>query len=105
MIVLANGLNVYPEDIENVLVANPLVKDAVVFGLMEEDEGPVVHGVLLMDEPDKAKSAIQQANKQLASQQQVRGFTVWPEQDFPRTHTLKVKRPEVLERLQAMRSE
>jgi long-chain acyl-CoA synthetase len=105
LIVLANGLNVYPEDIENVLVANPLVKDAVVFGLMEGDEGPIVHGVLLMDDPDKAKSAVQQANKQLASQQHVRSFTVWPEKDFPRTHTLKVKRPEVLERLQAMRRE
>ncbi|HEX6108117.1 MAG TPA: AMP-binding protein [Ktedonobacteraceae bacterium] len=105
LIVLANGLNVYPEDIENVLVANPLVKDAVVFGLMEGDEGPIVHGVLLMDDPDKAKSAVQQANKQLTSQQHVRSFTVWPEKDFPRTHTLKVKRPEVLERLQAMRRE
>ena len=105
LIVLANGLNVYPEDIENVLLTNPSIKDAVVFGLMEKDAGPTVHGVLLMDEPDQAKSAIQQANKQLASQQQIRGFTVWPDQDFPRTHTLKVKRPEVLERLQSMRSE
>jgi len=105
LIVLENGLNVYPEDIENVLVANPIVKDAVVFGLMEGDEGPIVHGVLLMDDPDKAKSAIQQANKQLTSQQHVRSFTVWPEKDFPRTHTLKVKRPEVLERVQAMRRE
>jgi long-chain acyl-CoA synthetase len=105
LIVLANGLNVYPEDIENVLLANPIVKDAVVFGLMHGDEGPIVHGVLLMDDPDMAKSAVQQANKQLASQQQVRGFTVWPEEDFPRTHTLKVKRPEVLEKLRAMRSE
>jgi long-chain acyl-CoA synthetase len=105
LIVLANGLNVYPEDIENVLVANPIVKDAVVFGLMEGDEGPIVHGVLLMDDPDKAKSAVEQANKQLATQQHIRGFTVWPEEDFPRTHTLKVKRPEVLERLQAMRRE
>jgi long-chain acyl-CoA synthetase len=105
LIVLANGLNVYPEDIENVLLTNPVVKDAVVFGLMHGDEGPFVHGVLLMDDPDKAKSAVQQANKQLASQQQVRGFTVWPEEDFPRTHTLKVKRPEVLEKLQAMKSE
>src|SRR6266480_7399457 len=105
LIVLANGLNVYPEDIENVLLANPIVKDAVVFGLMHGDEGPIVHGVLLMDDPDKAKSAVQQANKQLASQQQIRGFTVWPEEDFPRTHTLKVKRPEVLEKLRAMRSE
>ncbi len=105
LIVLANGLNVFPEDIENVLLTDPIVRDAVVFGLMEGDEGPYVHGVLLMDDADKAKTAIQQANKQLASHQQVRGFTVWPEEDFPRTHTLKVKRPEVLEKLQAMRSE
>jgi len=105
LIVLANGLNVYPEDIENVLLTNPVVKDAVVFGLMEEGQGPVVHGVLLMEDPSQAKAAIQQANKQLASHQQVRGFTIWPEEDFPRTHTLKVKRPEVLDKLQAMRSE
>ncbi len=105
LIVLANGLNVYPEDIENVLLTNPSIKDAVVFGLMEKGGGPTVHSVLLMNEPDQAKAAVQQANKQLASQQQIRGFTVWPDQDFPRTHTLKVKRPEVLERLESVRSE
>ena len=33
LIVFVNGLNVYPEDIENVLFTNPVVKDAVVFGL------------------------------------------------------------------------
>ena len=27
----------------------------------------------------------------------VRGFTVWPDEDFPRTHTLKVKNPIVIE--------
>ena len=105
LIVLANGLNVYPEDIENVLLTNPSIKDAVVFGLMEKDSGPIVHSVLVMNEPDQAKAAVQLANKQLASQQQIRGFTVWPDQDFPRTHTLKVKRPEVLERLHSIRSE
>jgi long-chain acyl-CoA synthetase len=105
LIVLANGLNVYPEDIENVLLTNPSIKDAVVFGLMEKDGGPTVHSVLLMNEPDQAKAAVQLANKQLASQQQIRGFTVWPDQDFPRTHTLKVKRPEVLERLHSIRNE
>ena len=105
LIVLANGLNVYPEDIENVLLTNPSVKDAVVFGFTEKNGGQIVHSVLLMNEPDQAKSAVQLANKQLASQQQIRGFTVWPEQDFPRTHTLKVKRPEVLERLDAVRSD
>jgi len=105
LIVLANGMNVYPEDIENALCTNPLVKDAVVFGLTKKDQGPQVHSVLLMEDPAQAKSVIQQTNRQLASHQQIRGFTIWPDKDFPRTHTLKVKRPEVLEALQAMQRE
>lgn len=104
LIVLANGLNVYPEDIENVLLMHPAVKDAVVIGLTENAHEQVVHAVLLMEDPTQAKAAVQQANKQLASHQQVRGFTVWPETDFPRTHTLKVKRPELLEMLPAVRA-
>src|SRR6266849_243843 len=105
LIVLANGMNVYPEDIENALCSNPLVKDAVVFGLTKKDQGPEVHGVLLMEDPAQAKTVIQQTNRQLAPHQQVRGFTIWPDNDFPRTHTLKVKRPEVLEALQVMQRE
>ena len=104
LIVLANGLNVYPEDVENILLSQPSVKDAVVIGLSENDQEPTVHAVLLMNDPGQAKAAVQQANRQLASHQQVRGFTVWPDLDFPRTHTLKVKRPELLERLPAVRT-
>lgn len=105
LIVLANGLNVYPEDIENVLQANPLVKDAAVFGLMHQDQGPEVHAVLLMEDTRKAKTAIQQTNKQLASHQQIRAFTIWPEEDFPRTHTLKVKRLDVLSKLEQLQKD
>jgi len=103
LIVLANGLNVYPEDIENILQAHPLVKDAVVLGLTEQGQGPEVHAVLLMDDPGKVKEAVQQTNKQLAAHQQIRGFTVWSGEDFPRTHTLKVKRQDVLDRLPQLR--
>jgi long-chain acyl-CoA synthetase len=105
LIVLANGMNVYPEDIENALCTNPQVKDAVVFGLTKKDQGPQVHSVLLLEDAAQAKSVIQQTNRQLAPHQQVRGFTIWPDKDFPRTHTLKVKRPEVLEAIQAMQRE
>lgn len=104
LIVLANGLNVYPEDVENVLLTISTVKDAVVIGLTEDERDPVVHAVLLLEDPSQAKAAVQQANKQLASHQQIRGFTVWPEDDFPRTHTLKVKRPELLEKLPSVRT-
>ncbi len=96
LIVLANGMNVYPEDIENIFATIPGVKDAVVIGLTEDDKDPQVHGILLLDDASKAKAIVQQVNKQLASHQQVRGFTVWPDDDFPRTHTLKVKRQDVL---------
>jgi long-chain acyl-CoA synthetase len=87
-----------------VLLNHPAIKDAVVIGLMEKDEGPTVYGILLMDDPSQAKATIQQTNKQLASHQQIRGYTVWPEKDFPRTPSLKVKRPEVMEKLQSIRN-
>lgn len=103
LIVLANGMKVYPEDVENIMLTIPSIKDAVVVGLKEGDNGPVVHGILLIDDPDHARSAIQQTNRQLASHQQVRNYTIWPEEDFPRTLTLKVKRPEVLEKLQVIK--
>lgn len=96
IIVLPNGLNVYPEDIENVLNTLPGVKDAVVVGLEKADQGPEVHAILLMEEPEKAKAVVQAANKQLASHQQIRSSTIWPNADFPRTHTLKVKRQDVM---------
>lgn len=105
LIVLANGMKVYPEDIENILLTMPSVKDAVVVGLTGEDQGPVVHAILLMKDPENARAAVQRANKQLASHQQIRSYTLWPEQDFPRTYTLKAKRPEVLEQLQAIRQQ
>ena len=37
----------------------------------------------------------------LAPHQRVKGHTVWPEKDFPRTHTLKPKRDEIMRLLAA----
>jgi long-chain acyl-CoA synthetase len=107
LIVLANGMNVYPEDIENLLQSYKEVKDAVVIGLMDDGKGPEVHAILLLEESkqEQAKAIISQANKQLAGHQQIRGFTLWPDEDFPRTHTLKVKRQEVLARLAKLQEE
>jgi len=105
LIVLANGMNVYPEDIENLLQSQDTVKDAAVFGISDRNQNLTVHAVLLMDDPRLAKKAVQSVNKQLASHQQIRGFTIWPGQDFPRTHTLKVKRQEVLAEIEKIRAQ
>ncbi len=98
MIVLASGQNVYPEDVETVFNKHPDVTDVSVVGL-PKDDGLEVHAVILTEQPDKAADAVAWANRQLAEHQRIRGHTVWPEDDFPRTHTLKVKKLVVIDRL------
>ena len=98
MIVLASGQNVYPEDVETVFNKHPDITDVSVVGL-PKDDGLEVHAVILTEKPDKAADAVAWANGQLAEHQRIRGHTVWPEDDFPRTHTLKVKKLVVIDRL------
>jgi long-chain acyl-CoA synthetase len=97
-IVLPDGRNVYPEDVERVLNEHPLVRESCVVGLAR-DAGEAVHAVLLTDAPDRAGEVIRDANRQLAAHQQIGGWTVWPEADFPRTPILKVDRRQVAERV------
>ena len=96
MIVLSSGQNVFPQDIQTVLVKHPSVKDAVVIGL-PKGTSVEVHAALILSDPNSAKQAVDWANSQLAEQQRVRGFTVWPDEDFPRTHTLKIKNQVVID--------
>lgn len=92
LIVLSDGQNVYPEDIESVLRHQAGVEDAVVLGIAE---GPDIrlHAVITESEPNSAATAVRLANEKLDARQQILGWSVWPDEDFPRTHTLKVKRP------------
>ncbi len=96
MIVLPSGQNVFPDDIQSVLTKHPKVTDATVVGLTR-GASVEVHAALILEDPDAAQEVIAWANGQLAEQQRVRGFTIWPDEDFPRTHTLKVKKPVVID--------
>lgn len=96
-IVLPNGLNVYPADVELVLKQQG-IRDAIVFG-RKNHKGEEVHAILLLEQPKDPKVLVQAANKYLAPHQQIRHWSVWPDSDFPRTHTLKPKRLEVIDRL------
>ena len=97
MIVLPNGFNVYPEDIENALrIAG--VRDAVV---VETEPGRIETVVLALDgeEPTttetRVDAAVKAANRTLGPNQRIAGWRQWPTADFPRTHTLKIKRDPV----------
>ena len=115
IIVLPNGLNVYPEDIENAL-RTAGIRDSVVVetkpGRIEAivlAPGPAVvprggdvpgQGVegLHMDPgalSDQIEAAVKAANRTLSAQQKVAAWRLWPDVDFPRTHTLKVKRDRI----------
>ena len=99
MIVLPSGQNVFPEDVAAGLNRHPALGEAAVVGLPRGSDVEV-HAALLMAQPEKAKEVVDWANPQLAEQQQIRGYTVWPDEDCPRTHTLKVKKRVVLEMLE-----
>ena len=47
------------------------------------------------DEPAALATAVRAANRRLADHQRITGRAPFPEADFPRTHTMKVKRNEV----------
>ena len=99
MIVLPSGQNVYPDDIQAVLNRHPNITDSAVVGLPRGSSVEVHAALILNGGADGAEEIVAWANAQLAEQQWVRGFTVWPDEDFPRTHTLKVRKPVLLERL------
>ncbi len=101
LIVLSDGMKVYPEDIENYLNLRAEIEEAVVVGLPKNGGSVEVHAVILAADPENVAQAVRDTNHLLAPHQQVRHFTLWSGEDFPRTHTLKVKRHEVLEILAA----
>jgi long-chain acyl-CoA synthetase len=98
MLALADGSKVYPEDIEAVLARDQRVRDAAVVGLNRDGELRV-HAVLLTAHPDEAESIVRDANARLTGSQQIRSHSIWPDDDFPRTPTQKVKKRLVLDSL------
>ena len=78
-------------------VDGPSQRDSAVVGVETDGVGARVHAVLLLDEPAQAEAIVRDANASLAGHQQIRGWSVWPDEDFPRTPSLKVKRARVVE--------
>jgi long-chain acyl-CoA synthetase len=92
MIITPEGLNVFPDDVERSLNAQPGVVESAVVG---SSEGSVerVHAVLVLQPGIDPESIIQAANTGLADHQRVRSFSVWADGALPRTDgTKKLKR-------------
>lgn len=103
LIALPNGMNVHPEDVEAALIAEGLVEPVVYAAetgriAMAYREGAAFSDPPA-DEPAALAIAVRAANRRLADHQRVADRAPYPEADFPRTHTRKVRRSAVAERM------
>jgi long-chain acyl-CoA synthetase len=105
VIVTPSGLNVHPEDVEAALDAQPGVQASAVVPLLTTAGTEPVAVLLFRGSRAEAQQAIIAANQRLAEYQQVRQWRLWPELDFPRTSTGKVRRPKVTDWVNAQPSD
>jgi long-chain acyl-CoA synthetase len=75
---------------------------ATIVGLQRPGEDIQVHAVFLLNDVEQVTSIVRDTNVKLSGSQQIRGWTIWPEEEFPTTPTQKVKKRFVVERLLTM---
>jgi long-chain acyl-CoA synthetase len=103
VLVTPAGMNIYPEDLEAALRAQPEIRDCVVVGVARGGNEEPCAVLILRDDKDDAAAAVRRANQSLAEYQRMREWFVWPEQDFPRTSTGKPRLNVIRESLPALR--
>ena len=95
MIVTPEGMNVFPEDVERVLNAIGGVRESAIVGV-EQVGRERVHAVLLTQPGAVPEQILREANSRLEDHQAIRGFSIWPGSELPRTEgTRKLKRREL----------
>jgi len=111
VIVLPNGLNVFPEDIEAALADHGLGQSMVLETkpgrieavVLPPGSVPILRADQQADNDREVDDALREeigamvkaANADLSMHQRIAGWRLWPERDFPRTHTLKIRRNDV----------
>jgi len=117
VIVLSNGKNVYPEEIEAHYMKSPFIKEIAVMGLEGKagQDRDRLHAVVVpnFDELRKRKIVnakevirydIDYLSSEIATTKRISSYEIWQE-DLPRTTTRKIKRFEVQKRVRANQSE
>src|SRR5258707_7326848 len=116
VIVLSNGKNVYPEEIETHYLKSPYIKEIAVTGLEGKpgEGGDRLHAVIVpnfdllrQEKIVNAKEAIrfdvEGLSAKIASTKRIGSYEIWQD-DLPRTTTRKIKRFEVQKRVKANQS-
>jgi long-chain acyl-CoA synthetase len=107
IIVLSNGKNVYPEEVETHYLKSPYIKELAVIGLEAQagEAGDRLHAVIVPDfdvlrqkkivnAKEVIRYDIESLSQQIASTKRIGSYEIWQD-DLPRTTTRKIKRFEV----------
>lgn len=114
VIILSNGKNIYPEEVEAHYLKSPFIKEICVLGLEARPGDPAserLHGVVVPDFEELKRRKIVNAREvlrfdieglsiELASTKRIGTYEIWQE-DLPRTTTRKIKRFEVERRVRS----
>ena len=116
VIVLSNGKNVYPEEIEAHYLKSPFIKEIAVMGLEGKpgEGGDRLHAVIvpnfdvlrqrkIVNAKEAIRFDIEGRSPAIASTKRIGSYEIWQE-DLPRTTTRKIKRFEVEKRVKANQS-
>jgi long-chain acyl-CoA synthetase len=92
MIVTPDGLNVFPEDVERVVDAQPGVRESAVVGVSEGAQERV-HAVVSLEDGVDLEAVVRGANAALQDHQRIRTASAWTAGSLPRTEgTRKLRR-------------
>ncbi len=116
VIVLSNGKNIYPEEVEAHYLKSPYIKELAVIGLEGKlgEGGDRLHAVIvpnfdvlrqkkIVNAKEIIRFDIEGLSQQIASTKRIGSYEIWQE-DLPRTTTRKIKRFEVEKRVKADQS-
>jgi acyl-CoA synthetase (AMP-forming)/AMP-acid ligase II len=96
---ISGGYNVYPREVEDVLLACDGVVEAAVVGLPDEKWGDRVHAVIAGRPGLSADAILEFAAERLASFKRPKSIEIWPE--LPKSAANKIMRREVRDRILA----
>lgn len=99
VIVSAEGMNIYPQEVEAELEREPEIKEAAVVAEPSSRGRSAAHAVLAPapgTEADALDRAFNRANARLEAHQRLLRYSIWPEAQLPRTlSTHKLRRNEI----------
>jgi long-chain acyl-CoA synthetase len=99
--IISGGVNIYPQEAESLLVTHPLVMDAAVFGIPDDEMGQSVKGVVQLVEPGSASAEfgdelLTWLRERLAHYKCPRSISF--EEQLPRTDTGKLYKQSLIEK-------